>query len=151
MIFYTPHFEKIGGHEGPSEGKNNFIQTIILTFSLKFSEVLKKWVIRLEVEKEYERIKGLFDGTDEKQLQLLDGAFWECARLRVELNELGQIIKETGLIKINPKNKSMQKELPVSKLVVKVRANYLNYLAKLSNILGKNVDDDFDDLEEFED
>jgi len=104
----------------------------------------------MEVEKEYERIKTLFSGCDEHQLDLLDGALWECARLRVELNNLHDIVKETGLIKVNPNNPTMQKELPVSKLIVKARANYLNYVSKLSNILGKNIDDDEDeDLNEF--
>ncbi len=99
----------------------------------------------MEVEKEYERIKTLFSGCDEHQLDLLDGA-----RLRVELNNLHDIVKETGLIKVNPNNPTMQKELPVSKLIVKARANYLNYVSKLSNILGKNIDEDEDDLNEFE-
>ena len=104
----------------------------------------------MEVEKEYERIRKLFEDCDESQLQLLDGAFWECARLRVELDGLHKIVQQSGLIKVNPKNPSMQKELPVSKQIVRVRANYLNYIAKLSNILGKNVSEEDDDLEDFE-
>lgn len=104
----------------------------------------------LEIEKEYARIKELFDGCDEKQIDLLEGAFWECARLRVELDDLHNIIKETGLIKVNPQNPKTQIELPVSKLIVKARANYLNYIAKLSNILGKSVDEEEDDLNGFE-
>lgn len=104
----------------------------------------------MEIEKEYERIKELFSDGDEKQLQLIDGAIWECARLRVELNDLHDIIKKTGLIKVNPKDPSMQKELPVSKLIVKARANYLNYIAKLSNMLGVNVDDEDDELSDYE-
>lgn len=104
----------------------------------------------MEVAQEYKRIKELFTDTDEKQLQLLDGAFWECARLRVELDELSQIVKESGLIKVHPTNKGMQKELPVSKIIVKARANYLNYVSRLSSILGKTVDDDEEDMSEFE-
>jgi hypothetical protein len=107
-------------------------------------------VIILEVKQEYERLKDLFKGCDELQLALLDGAFWECARLRVELNNMHEIIKQTGIIKINPKNPSMQKELPVSKLVIKTRANYLNYIAKLSNALGKNVGEEDEELAEYE-
>ena len=103
----------------------------------------------LEVQKEYERIKGLFEGIDELQLKLIDGSLWECARLRVELNDLHDIVKKTGLIKVNPNNLGMQKELPVSKLIVKVRANYLNYIAKLSNLLGKNISDDEEDLNDY--
>lgn len=104
----------------------------------------------LEVKEEYQRIRDLFDDCDEKQLELLDGTFWEAARIRKELNDLHKIVEVSGLVKINPKNPSMQKELPVSKQIVRLRANYLNYMAKLSNILGKNVTDEDDDLEDFE-
>ena len=99
----------------------------------------------MDEQKEYERIRKLFSGIDEKQLDLIDGAIHECARLRVELNNLHEVVKKTGLVKVHPENPTMQKELPVSKLIVKVRANYLNYVAKLSNVLGKNINDDCDD------
>lgn len=104
----------------------------------------------MQIQKEYERIKILFEGTDEKQLDLIDGAIWECARLKVELDNLHEVVNDTGLVRVNPKNATMQQELPVSKVITKVRANYLNYIAKLSNILGKNIDDEDDELSEFE-
>lgn len=109
-----------------------------------------KWGDLIDSKEEYRRIKDLFEGSDEKQLSLIDGAIWEAARLRVELNRLNEIIKQTGLLKINKANPVQQKELPISKLVVRVRANYLNYIAKLSNVLGKNIDDDGDGLEDYE-
>lgn len=96
----------------------------------------------MEVEEEYARIRALFDGADEKQAALLDGAFWEAARLRAELDRLHGIIEKSGLIKIDPTDPRRQKELPVSRMVVKVRANYLNYVAKLAAILGKNIGED---------
>lgn len=102
------------------------------------------------IRKEYERIKKVFEGVDEKQLELVDGAFWECARLRIELDSINEVLKKTGPIKVNPNNPSMQKIVPAANMAVKVRANYLNYVAKLSNILGKNISDDDYDLEEFE-
>ncbi len=104
----------------------------------------------MEVHKEYLRIKELFKGCDENQLALLDGSFWECARLRVELDNLHAIVAKSGLIIINPKNPNQQKELPISKMIVKVRANYLNYIAKLSNILGKAIMEEDDELGEYE-
>ena len=91
------------------------------------------------MKEEYGRIKGDSKGLDEKQMELLDGAFWECARLRVELDSLHEIVKKSGLVKTNPANISQQKEMPVSKMIVRVRANYLNYMAKLSSILGKQA------------
>jgi len=102
------------------------------------------------VEQEYQRILALFDGIDEKQLALIDGAIRESARLRVELDRLNEIVAQTGLIKLHPTSPALQRELPVSRLVVKVRANYLNYIAKLSSVLGKSLDLDEDDLKEFE-
>ena len=121
--------------------------------NLKGGENLRKEDVRLEkIKKEEERLLALFDGISEKQLDLSRGAILEAARMKVELDELQEIISlSEGLIKINPKNFSQQKELPVSKLIVKVRANYLNYIAKLSNILGKdNDDDDGDELNSYE-
>ncbi|MDM0517632.1 zinc-binding protein [Clostridium perfringens] len=105
----------------------------------------------MKIQKEYERLKNLFDGIDENNLSLLDGSLMECARLKVELDDLHEIVKETGLIKFNPNNLTQQKELPVSKLITKVRANYLSYVSKLSGILGKNIlDDDEDELAGYE-
>lgn len=132
------------------EAHLGIIHTENLTFSLRVFENTKSAVIYMQIQEEYLRIKALFAGVDEKQLELIDGAILECARLRVQLNDLNEIAKESGLIKVHPENKKLQKELTVSKLIVKVRANYLNYITKLSNMLGRNIDDDEDDLEEFE-
>lgn len=104
----------------------------------------------MDPQQEYKRIKALFDGVDEKQLALVEGALWEAARLRVELDRLNEIVRQTGLVKVHPDNPGMQKELPVSRMIIKVRANYLNYIAKLSGVLGKSVDDEDDDMKEFE-
>ena len=101
----------------------------------------------MKVEKEYKRIRELFIKADETLLQLVDGAIWEAARVRVELDELHEIIKSSGRIKIHPKNSSLQKELPVSKVIEKTRASYINYIAKLSSILGIATGDDDDDEE----
>jgi hypothetical protein len=107
-------------------------------------------VIILDIKQEYERIKVLFVSCDDNQLALLDGSFWECARLRVELDNLHKIVLQTGLVRVNPDNPNQQRELPVSKMIVKTRANYLNYIAKLSNILGKAISEEDDDLAEYE-
>ncbi len=104
-----------------------------------------------KVQGEYERILVLFEGCDENQLKLVDGAIWECARERVELEQLQGILAECGHVKVNPNKPAMQKELPASKVAIKLRASYLNYIAKLSLILGRNIkEDEEDDLTEFE-
>ncbi|MGL4742282.1 MAG: zinc-binding protein [Sarcina sp.] len=105
----------------------------------------------MKIQKEYERIKNQLNDVDEKQLSLVDGAILEAARLKVELDELHDLKKKTGLIKYNTNNPAQQKELPVSKMITKVRANYLSYISRLSALLGKNINDDEDeDLKDFE-
>jgi hypothetical protein len=102
-------------------------------------------------KQEYERIKSLFSDIDEKQIEMLDGLFVECARLKCELDKMNIIINKTGRIKIHPNNPYIQKELPVSKVIEKTRASYTNITIKLSNILGKSITDEEDnDLEDFE-
>ena len=103
----------------------------------------------MDIESEYERIKELFAGCDENQLKLVDGLLIEAARIKVDLERLNEIVKITGLVAVNPANQSQQKELPVSKMITKVRANYLSYISRLSTLLGKNVGEEEDDLEEF--
>ena len=104
----------------------------------------------MKVEKEYERIKEIFSKADETLLLLNDGAIWEAARIRVELDVMHEIIKNTGRIKISSKNPTLQKELPVSKTIEKVRASYINYMAKLSKVLGIAIDEDEDELNDYE-
>lgn len=95
-----------------------------------------------KIQKEYDRIKTLFTGVDEKQLQLVEGAIIEAARLRVELDKLNEIVKVTGLIKIAPNNPTRQKVLPVSKELPKIRASYTNIIFKLARILGAGINDE---------
>ena len=92
-----------------------------------------------EIKREYKRIKELFADVDEKQLKLVDGAILEAARLRVELDRLNEIVKVSGLIKVDPNNPTRQKALPVSKELPKVRAGYTNIIFKLARVLGANV------------
>ena len=95
-----------------------------------------------ELKQEYDRIKALFVDVDEKQLQLVDGAIIEAARLRVELDKLNEIVKVTGLIKVDPNNPARQKVLPVSKELPKIRAGYTNIIFKLAKILGAGVNNE---------
>lgn len=105
----------------------------------------------MKVQKEYEKLKELFKDIDEDQLELIDGLLIEAARSKVELDILHEIVKVTGRIKINPNNPLQQKELPASKMLDKLRPGYLNYIAKLSSILGKKiVVDDDEELEAYE-
>lgn len=96
----------------------------------------------IEIRQEYEKIKALFADVDDKQLQLVDGAIIEAARLRVELDMLHEIVKKTGLIKVDLNNPMRQKVLPVSKELPKIRAAYVNVVFKLARVLGAGVADE---------
>lgn len=96
----------------------------------------------VEIKQEYERIRALFADVDEKQLQLVDGAIIEAARLRVELDRLHEIVKQSGLIKVDPNNPARQKSLPVSRELSKVRAGYTNIIFKLARVLGAGINEE---------
>lgn len=95
-----------------------------------------------KIKKEYKRIKALFADVDEKQLKLVEGAIWEAARLRVELDGLHEIVKTSGLIKVDPNNPTRQKALPVSRELPKVRAGYTNIIFKLARVLGASINEE---------
>ena len=48
-------------------------------------------------------------------------------------------------MKIDPKNPERQKELPVSKMITRISANYLSYMSRIAHALGKPVQEDEDD------
>lgn len=104
----------------------------------------------IEIAEEYERLKALFADVDEKQLSLVDGELWEAARLRAELERLHEIVKVTGLIKYHPDNPAIQKELPVSRMLPKIRANYTNVIFKLSRVLGASINEEDLGFEDYE-
>lgn len=107
---------------------------------------------RLEkIETEYKRLISLFEGLDEEQLILIDGAILEAARMKIELDELANIVNSSGgLVKVNPENVRQQKELPSSKLITKLRPNYLSYIDKLFKLLGKDAEDEDDEMSDYE-
>ena len=104
---------------------------------------------KIEAE-EYERICKIFSGIDENQLALVDGAIHEAARLRAELDSLHEIVKITGLVLYDPDNPNRQKELPVSRMLPKVRAGYTNVIFKLSKVLGAVVNEEDLGLDDYE-
>ncbi len=103
-----------------------------------------------EIKQEYERIRAIFADSDEQQLDLMDGLILEAARTRVDLNKLNAISKKSGLVKVNPLNPLLQKELAVSKVLPKVRASYTNIMFKLAKALNHDVDEDDLGLSDYE-
>lgn len=98
-----------------------------------------------EVEREYKRLKALFSDMDEKQQAAWDGVCMEAAELKAQLKKLNAAARKSGLVKIDPKNPERQKELPVSKMITRISANYLSYMSRIAHALGKPVQEDEDD------
>ncbi len=100
---------------------------------------------------EYDRIREIFREADSGLLEVMDGVIWEAARCRVELDELHEIVEASGSIRVHPKNPLRQKELPVSRQLVRVRASYLNHMTKLAKVFGQNAPEEDDlGLDEYE-
>ena len=97
------------------------------------------------VKREYERLRKLFDGSDENQLAAIDGALVEAAKLRWQLKRLNDIEEQSGLVRVDKNNPMHQKELPVSRMITRVSANYLSYTTRIANALGKSIPDEEDD------
>lgn len=100
---------------------------------------------------EYDRIREIFKESDPELLEVMDGVIWEAARCRAELDELHEIVAKSGLILVDRKNPLRQKELSVSRQLVRVRASYLNHMTKLAKVFGQNAPEDDDlGLDEYE-
>lgn len=104
-----------------------------------------------KVQQEHERLVNLFkeQNADENKLLTYDRLILECARATIQLDGLSEIAEKTGLVKVHPDYPDLQKPLPVATELTKVRASLTNMLTKLDRMLGTNVTEDFDDLEEF--
>ena len=125
-----------------------------LTFLMRIFYLGEKMGYQERADKsrqEYDRIRKIFQESDPALLDVMDGVIWETARCRAELDELHEIVKESGPIRVSPKNPLRQKELPVSRQLVRVRASYLNHMTKLAKVFGRNAseEDDFG-LDEYE-
>lgn len=81
---------------------------------------------------------------------MIDGAILESARIKVELDDMHEIVIKSNLIKVNKENPLLQKELPISKLLTKQRANYINYISKLAGVLGKTEEEEEEELGDYE-
>ena len=104
----------------------------------------------LSVAQEHDRLRALFADVDEKQVELADGAIWEAARIRHQLDEINERAKVSGLIKFHPQDPSKQKVLPVSRELPKLRAGYANIIFKLIRVLGANVNEEDLGLDDYE-
>lgn len=102
------------------------------------------------VSVEIERLKKLFPNTDENKLKALDSLIEQAAYERIFLRRLNSEALKSGLVKTHPKNKTLQKKLPVSGEIVKHAAALTNITDKLVKHLGAPAETDDLELEDYE-
>jgi hypothetical protein len=100
--------------------------------------------------KELNKLNEIFNDVDESYKKLVEGLIQDAAFLYAENYVLKQTSAQTGMIKIHPDNPSIQKPLPIAKEYRQNLNSYSIVIKSLSNILQRKIDDDDDDMGEFE-
>ena len=107
-----------------------------------------QWNTRIQME--HDRLMELFKDADESQKSLADGLVWEAAKMRCQMDDMNKVIEQTGYVLVRKTNPARQKELPVSRALAKVRANYVAYIQRIRSLMNVDVEDDYDGLSEYE-
>ncbi len=100
--------------------------------------------------KELNKLNEIFKDVEETNRELVEGLIHDAAFLYAENYDLKQIIDKTGMIKYHPDDKSLQKPLPVAKEYRQNLNSYSIVMKTLSNVLQKKIDDDDDDMDEYQ-
>lgn len=100
--------------------------------------------------KEFNKLNEIFSDVEESDKKLVEGLIQDAAFLYAENYELKQILNKTGMIRVNPDNPSQQKSLPASKEYRQNLNSYSIVIKSLGSVLQKKIDDEDDDMDEFE-
>ena len=100
-----------------------------------------------KLNKEYARLAALFKGVDKNKLELVDELLKKAAFLKCELDDLQTLIKKKGAVEFS--NKGNSRQTPVYKTYLTSLMAYQTIIKTLNSILGKNVNDDDDEFDEF--
>lgn len=111
-------------------------------------KVLKKLDKEAVVQQEYVKLTEIFKDVEESKRKLVEGIIQETAYLKGELFTMKQILDETGMIRVNPANKTMQKSMPIANEYRRTINIYALNIKILNGILMKDTietDDPFDE------
>ena len=103
-----------------------------------------------EIAKEINRIKSLFPNADENKLSALEGLIEQAAYTKLYLKKLNEQAIVSGLVEFHPENAKLQRTLPISNEIAKHSASLTNIMDKLMKHLAVDMDDEDDDLDEYE-
>lgn len=101
-------------------------------------------------ERERAKLTEIFANVDESKKKLVEGLIQEASFLLAENQSLRQLMQETGMLKVHPTNKSLQKQTEAGKQYLKNVNSYAVIIKTLNGILNKNMIEDEDELSEFE-
>lgn len=103
----------------------------------------KEYVYKLE----HEKLTEIFKEVDEGKQKLVEGLIQDASCLYAENYELRNLINEIGMLKVNPNNRSMQKQTEAGKQYLKNINSYSVIIKTLNGILQKNAIDDDDEFD----
>lgn len=101
-------------------------------------------------KKELEKLTEIFNDVDESKRKLVEGLIEDAAFLKAENSILKEVISETGMVKIHPKHKDLQKPVEAAKQYLKNINSYSVVIKTLNGVLNKNAIEEDDELSEFE-
>jgi len=99
------------------------------------------------VEKEYKRLKKLFEGIDNVKEELVDELLRKSAFLKVELDKLEEVIKSTYVVQVS--NKGNQRVNLAYKTYLQSLTTYQSIIKTLNSILGRSIEDGDDEFDDF--
>ena len=97
-----------------------------------------------EIQQERDRLLKLFQNAEPVKAELVDGLIWDAAYLKVENDCLRQLMTETGMVKVHPVNKDIQKPVEAARQYRQNVNSYAVIIKTLNSILGKDADDEED-------
>lgn len=99
------------------------------------------------VQLEYERLKSLFSSVDSTKSELVDNLIQEASFMKVQLSNLQDQIKKHGAVQIS--SKGSQRQTESAKYYTKLINSYGTVIKTLNSILGKNVQSEDDEFDNF--
>ena len=103
----------------------------------------------LEFQKEQARLLELFKDIEPDKAKLAEGLIEDAAFLRSQNHLLRQALVETGMVKIHPQHKDIQKPVETARQYLKNVSSYSVIIKTLNGILQKNTIEDEDEFETF--
>ena len=101
------------------------------------------------IREEREKLAEIFKDLDSNKLKLVEGLLDQAAYLKIENGMLQEIMVETGMIKIHPTNKSIQKPIEAARQYRQNANSYAVQIKALDAILSRDSSGEEDPFDEW--